>query len=295
MPFVFLNLLWVCAVVCVAETTESAWVLQVRSALVRNDLQSAIQDARRGIQQYPGSVALYQLLGGALFRSGASQDARAAFQKAIDLAPQEPLNYFNLARVDLSLNRFDDVVMSLTTFLKSDPRDAEAHVLLGRAYHNLNKTLLGIEQFQAGLAIDDRLPLAHFHLGYALLSLGNSEAALVEFRKEMAISPGFDTPHWMAGDIEVGRGNLKAAEDLYRKAVALNPRVFQPHYGLGRVLSRSFRPTEAETEFQTALQYSPGSVETHYALGRLYQQMGKPHEAQKQFQIVSDLHSQARP
>src|SRR5215472_3465727 len=125
-PILLLFTICECAAVGTAQDSEATSVDEVRGALIRNDLKIAVQEARQGIQEYPASVPLYELLGGALFKSGANDEARAAFQKAIDLAPLESVNYFNLARVDLAMNRYADVVTSLTTFLKFEPNDPAA-------------------------------------------------------------------------------------------------------------------------------------------------------------------------
>ena len=241
-----------------AEDTENVLVERIRGALAGNDPGLALSEAQDAVRQYPNSAQLYQMLGSAQFRNGSKEDARAAFQRAVDLAPQDSINYFNLGRVELSLDHYAEVVTSLNTFLRFEPQDAAAHVLLGRAYYNLNETLLGIEQFKAALALDQTLPLAHFHLGYAAeLALGNRDAAIEEFHKEMSINPGFYDPYWMSGDIEFDRGNLQPAETFFRNGIKVKPRAFQAHYGLGRVLSRRGRFEEAETEFLLALDEAP--------------------------------------
>src|SRR5271154_6697781 len=127
-----------CVLRATAEDTENALAQQIVAALVSNDLDLALSKAKGAVRQYPQSAQMYQLLGGVQFKRGAKEDARAAFQRAIDLAPQDSINYFNLARVELSLDHYAEVVSTLKIFLRSEPQDAAAHVLLGRAYHNLN-------------------------------------------------------------------------------------------------------------------------------------------------------------
>jgi tetratricopeptide (TPR) repeat protein len=63
--------------------------------------------------------------------------------------------------------------MSTEAYLRLDSLNAQAHLLLGRAYHNQNETMPAIAQFKKPLALDGAPPLAHCHPGFAYKSLGN--------------------------------------------------------------------------------------------------------------------------
>ncbi|MGH9543659.1 MAG: tetratricopeptide repeat protein [Terriglobales bacterium] len=289
---ILVSLICACVVSMAArQNGESELAASIRAKLEAGQFDSAVSESRSAVARYPASFAIYQLLGSALFKKGEKEESRSAFQRAIQLAPSASVNYFNLARVDLSLNRLPEAVTSLETFLRFEPRDAAAHVLLGRAYHNLNQTLPGIEQFKAALAIDPTLPLAHFHLGYAELALGDRATAMAEFEAEIKVNPDFADPYWMMGNIEFDRGNLDAAETLFVRAIARKAESFSAHYGLARVLARMGKGLEAEAEFRKALADEPNRVEAHYALARLYRQMGRAEDANREFGIVAAIHA----
>jgi tetratricopeptide (TPR) repeat protein len=274
-----------------AQESEKALVEQISLTFEAGQIDAALQRARAAIAQYPRSATLHQLLGAALFKKGLNSEARAAFRRAIELAPNVPQNYFNLALVDLSENKYPDAVKSLEAFLRFEPANAQARVLLGRAYHNLNRTLPAIEQFQKALELAPQLPLIHYHLGYAYQSQGNLKAALEEFRKEIHSNPAFHEPYWLAGNIELGQGDLDAAGDSFRKGIELRPQAYQGHYGLARVLIARKQLQEAEIELKKAVELNPSNVEVHYALARTYQQMGKKADAEREYKVVADIHS----
>jgi tetratricopeptide (TPR) repeat protein len=277
----------------VAQSSERAFADAIIAKLQANQPTLAVEQAQLGLQEYPRSELLFQLLGSSLAKCGRYRDARSAFQRAIDLAPQDSANYYNVARVDLELERWDDMVDALRTFLSAVPNDAPARILLGRAYYNLGQTLLSIEEFQHAIKLNDGLPLAHFHLGFAEASLGNRDFALKEFEREIEISPMFYDSYLMAGKIELESGNLDHAQHLYRRAILLRPERALAHAGLARVLQEEGSLSAAEAEFQTASKIDPNNVESHYRLAKLYQRMGKPEDAKREFEAVTKLHAES--
>jgi len=274
-----------------AQGSEEASAERIRSAIQAGRLDAAIADARQAVAQFPQSSELHQLLGASLFKKGLNAEAREVFRRAIELDANIPQNYFNLALVELSENRYPEATQSLEAFLKLDPANALAHVLLGRAYHNQNRTVPAIEQFKQALEFAPQEPLTHYHLAYAYQSQGNLAAALAEYEQEIKLNPGFFESYHLAGNIQLGRGNLAVAESLFRKGIALRPQAVQAHYGLARVLREQGNFTGAEAALKRVIELKPAHVEAHYALARMYQQLGRKDEAAREFKIVSDFHA----
>ena len=275
-----------------AQDSEQSLEDRIRSEVEAGQIDAALDQARLAVGQYPNSSTLYQLLAVALFKKGLNEDARTAFRRAIELDPSVPQNYYDLALVNLSEKQYARAVGPLEAFLRLDPNNAEAHLLLGRAYHNLNRTVPALEQFKKALTLGPQLPLAHYHLGYAYQSQGNQKSALDEFKKEIELNPNFYDSYWLAGNIELERGKLEAAEDFYGKGIRLKPEGFQAHYGMGRALLAKKQAAAAATELRRALELKPDDVEAHYALARAYQQMGNAESARQEFAICAQLNRQ---
>lgn len=274
-----------------AQESEDSLAEQVTADLGTGRLDAALGKAQAAVGQYPKSSYLQQLLGVVLFKKGMNEDARTAFRHAIEYDPGVPQNYFDLALVDLAEKRYPDASKSLETFLHLDPMNAEAHMLLGHAYHNQNQTAPAIEQFRKALALNPALPLAHYHLGFAYQSLGNLPSALEQFYLEIQVNPQFPTAHWLAGNIELEHGKLPEAEKQFEEATRLNPQAYQPHYGLARVYAELKQLPQAQAEFAAALKSDPDNVEVHYALARLCQQMGEKEAAAREFAVCATLHA----
>lgn len=276
------------------QGSEEALEDQIRAKLEGGEIAAAADQARDAVARYPNSAGLEQLLGAALFKLGANEPARAAFHRAIELDPSIPQNYYDLALIELSEGRDVDAVAPLRNYLRLMPKDAEAHLFLGRALHNDNQTVEAIAQFKTAIALNPRLPLVHYHLGYAYQSQGEQTAALAEFQKEIADNPKFYDAYWLAGKIVFQEGNYQNAAKFFRQAIALKPDGFEAHYGLGQALAGEKDFAGAETEFKKALILKPESVEAHYALARLEQEMGKKEEAQREFEICTRLNARTQ-
>src|SRR3989454_10947592 len=163
--------------------SEQALEDEIISKVRSGEIDAAVEQARQVVKQYPQSSRLHQVLGAALFKKGLNEEARAAFRRAIELDATVAENFFNLALVELSENRLAEAIPLLEKCSSLDPENAQPHLLLGRAYHNLNQTVSAIEHFKKALALAPRLPLGHYHLGYAYQSQGNMEQAILEFRR----------------------------------------------------------------------------------------------------------------
>jgi len=274
-----------------AQESEVSLADQVTADIEAGRLDAALENARVAVGKRPKSSRLRQLLGVVLFKKGMNDDARIAFRRAIEYDSSDAQNFFDLALVDLADKRFPDATKSLETYLHLDPANAQAHLLLGRAYHNQNQTAPAIEQFKKALALNPDLPLAHYHLGFAYQSLGNLPSALEQYDLEIRVNPEFPTTHWLAGNIELEHGNLPEAEKLFEEAIRLNPGAYQPHYGLARIYTERKQFLDAGEELTAALKSAPDNVEIHYALARLYQQMGNKEAAAREFALCATLHS----
>ncbi|MGO9273388.1 MAG: tetratricopeptide repeat protein [Terriglobia bacterium] len=278
-----------------AQDSEQAAGDQIAENITLGHTDEALDEARGAVKQFPNSSRLQQLFGVALFKKGLNDEARQTLRRAIELDPGISENYYNLALVDLSERRYDAAAVSLEGALHRDPPNpAEVHLLLGRAYQNLNRTEPAIDQFKQALALEPRLPLAHYHLGFAYHSQGDQGAALGEFEKEIKITPAFYDSYWLGGNIQLDRGDLKRAEDLFRRGIRLQPESVPAHYGLARVLLARKDLPAAETELLKALELNPNDVEAHYTLARTYQQMGRLEAAQRELETVAALHERQR-
>ncbi|MCO5731452.1 FecR domain-containing protein [Rhizobium sp. SSA_523] len=105
----------------------------VRSGL-QGDLDGALADLEAAVSVAPASSTAWNGIGNVQSARGAVREAEAAFLKAIDLDPQDPVSHANLAIFYLDNSRVEDARRHIDLALAADPAFDIALVARGR-YH----------------------------------------------------------------------------------------------------------------------------------------------------------------
>jgi len=89
-------------------------------------------------------------------------------------------------REAIKANDFKSAVKSLTKAVQENPKDADAHTLLGYSYRKLGAFDKSLEQYQMALKLDANHRSAHEYLGERYLDMnqhGNAEKQLQALKK----------------------------------------------------------------------------------------------------------------
>jgi tetratricopeptide (TPR) repeat protein len=276
-----------------AQDKKDDIIQEIGWEISTGNIESALADARRAVQEFPESAVIMHLLAVAQSKNNLQDEARASFNKSIRLDPTIPQNYYDLALLDMQTGDYDEAVRMLQNFLGISPRNAKAHLMLGIAYRKQGNDELAVQQLKQALAITPGLPLVHYNLGKIHASQGNNESALDEYREELGVNPEFYDVYWSAGDAEMEINKLDAAEALYRRGTEIKPLGYQAYYGLAHVYQARKQWAKAEAELQTVIILAPDEVGAHAMLASVYTQLGKTLEARREELVVETLKSQA--
>src|SRR6266545_2933746 len=172
----------------------------------------------------PPNLAIENILGYAMQRSGQLDEAAAHFEKALQMKPDEYMSLLNMG-----VNRFYQ----------------------GRAPE-------AIEYAQAAIRSQPDAAKAHNLLGMALAKQNHNEAALEEVRRAAELAPKDAEIRNNLGLALVRLGRIPEAIDEFYEAVRLNPNNAAPaHANLGWALLASGKSRESIPEFEAALQLDP--------------------------------------
>lgn len=156
--------------------------------------ERALEYARKVAEEHPTNPALQAELGASLAHSGLYEEALAAYQRAIELAPREPAYYRYLVEFSLTYEyQVKQVALpAARQALLLDPEDPDSLtsmagvlILLGDL-NNAQRFLI------EALANDPSNVLAHLHLGLVYAMRGDRENASQEW--DLVISRAPDTP-----------------------------------------------------------------------------------------------------
>jgi non-specific serine/threonine protein kinase len=183
----------------------SRGVLNMRTA-GRDALDRAITLFERAVELDPNYASAWAALGGAYSLKGGFLGMSALLEKAI-----APL------RRALGLN----------------PSLVNAHVWLGSALAGLGRIDDGIDLLRKAVEIDPRNADAHQTLARAYwLSNGKVAEGIAELRKALALNPEAGYTHLQLSMLEALSGNLDAAEAAARQAIELQERAMSGTEGL---------------------------------------------------------------
>lgn len=167
----------------------------------------------------------------------------------------------------------------LEELIETDRAYADAHQLLGLAYHMVGRSERALESFDRALELNPHYVEAHIHRGIVLSDMGRSSEAELAFthaRDCGGADQGGVQAHYAAklsnlhaalGEAYVEAGALNQAIEQYQAALRLGPAFHDLRYRLGRLLLDAGRSLEAREELQHAADARPGAPSNQLALG----------------------------
>jgi tetratricopeptide (TPR) repeat protein len=268
--------------------------LEVNRGLLLSDLQIGRLDeaARVGetaVEKWPKDAQLQHWLGLVYFKTGKNAEALTWLKGSERLSPTEPDVPFDTALVLLSDVNYPDAANELEKSIKLDPKSALAHVLLGRAYQNTNRTVQAVQQFQTALRLDPKVSLGHYNLGFAYASLGRNQGAIAEYEKELRRSLKNPSVLYQLGHCELEMGDWQRAIDHLKQAAELDPTNPGVPYDLGKVFLLQGDAEHAVLFLRRAIELKPSSPSPHYQLARALEKSGKKDEAGQELATFAAL------
>lgn len=155
-----------------------------------------------------------------------------------------------------------------------EPRNAEAHYLLGQAYLADNKGELALMEYRTVNQIGvfgAGLPEIEFRRRMAQLyaRFGQAEEALKEYLLLVKLEPNQADNYYWSGKLFSERNRSDMALSYLRKAVELDPRHGKAHLELGLMLYKEKKAVESKAELEAALKYDGECYQAYYFLGKL--------------------------
>lgn len=229
--------------------------------------------ARALLTRYPGSGAVWKILGAALQLQG--KDALPALQKSTELAPDNAEAHYNLAVARKAHGLLHDAVSSYRRAIQLKPDYAEAHCNLGNALRELGQSEDALHSYRHALKLQPKYFDTHFNMGNALKELGRLDEAVASYRRALELKPAFAAAHNNLGVTLKDMGRFDEAAASYRHAIQLKPDYAEAHCNLGAALKELDRLDDAVASYQRALQLRPTYAEAHSNLGNAYKNLGQ--------------------
>jgi tetratricopeptide (TPR) repeat protein len=115
-------------------------------------------------------------------------------------------------------------VQSLLTIIKSDPKNAGAHVQLANTYFDAERYSDAIKWYEEALKLDPKNPDASTDLGVSYYYSGRTEDALTQFENSLKMNPKHAKTLFNKGIVlAFGKRDLQGATEAWQQVVQLAP------------------------------------------------------------------------
>jgi predicted TPR repeat methyltransferase len=154
----------------------------------RGDSARGAELIRKAIARAPGNAGLFNNLGNVLYEAERFEEAAAAYEQALVLAPDAG-TYNNLAITRRVQTRFEDAEAAYESALALDPKHADAHNNFGNLLASRGRIREAIEHFCTAMTLRPNHPEARRQLGVAYSTLGRKAEAANVYRQWVEDEP----------------------------------------------------------------------------------------------------------
>lgn len=258
--------------------------------LERSNIPLGTEMLETAASMLPNSSQAQNNLGIAYKMAGRYTDASAAFERALQLDPQQAATYFNLADLAGELKQYEAAVSLYRQSLALNPREAGTWLKLGEllyAHGNWAGTeqclreVLDLGMFIAQPARELELQC---QLGLIYLKQDKWTEAAQTFEAMVQVDPHLAEIHANLAYVYDRQGRIEEAVAAGRRAVALKPRLAEAHNNLGVALRSQHHLVEARDCFRRAAELAPKYALAHFNAGAAALHLGEFKEGWKGYE-----------
>ncbi|KQV39296.1 FecR domain-containing protein [Rhizobium sp. Root1204] len=140
---------------------------------IRSDRQGALDDLNRALRTAPGSSSIWNTIGLAQSDRDANREAEAAYKKAIELDPLDPVSHANLALLYLTEGRMAEAKHEIDEALRVDPSFDIGLIARGRYYLQRGEMDKAVQDLLAGSTANPGYSQGQLMLAAALYEKGD--------------------------------------------------------------------------------------------------------------------------
>lgn len=168
-------------------------------------------------------------------------EATESAQRAVGIAPDEPLCHYALAASYLKRNRYLEAETAIGESLRLDPHDADAFAVLGQSLLSREQYAQSLDAVEQGLQVDpDHLDCNNLR-SISLERLGRSEEAIAAASETLSRDPDDPMSHAAHGFALLNSGQHQESQIAFREALRLDPDNEMARMGMIHALNnRSF-------------------------------------------------------
>ena len=216
-------------------------VNQAGKLLQQNRVDEAIRDLKQAAALEPRSPAVHFLLGQAYLGKGRPElvaEAKAEFQQARELDPDQVMASYYIAKIDLDLGRIANAERELRRAIEKKPKEHYLLALLAEVRRQQGHPEEAIALSSKVLEAEPQAIPAYFYRALAWWDQKNEARAMEDLNRILNSPYATVEAYQTAGAIHLHYNRLSQAEAIFRKAAELGPDRAEPRLRLAQVWRR---------------------------------------------------------
>jgi tetratricopeptide (TPR) repeat protein len=247
-----------------------AQLLYVRGLMAQGALDRAETELKRLSVRFPNSPTVHTQMGMLNARRGRIPSARAEFEKALTLQPDEIEALGGLVALDVSVRNYAAARARVDARLSAGA--TPALLMLAARTYVANNDMTAAERFlRQATSLDSNYVAAYGALAQLYVFQGKLDAALSEFQAIVQRSPKSVAARTMVGVILEAKSDVDGARDQFERVLQIDPEAAVAANNLAWIYAQHDGNLDVAMQLaQTAQKRLPGVAEVGDTLGFIY-------------------------
>ncbi|HXY34399.1 MAG TPA: tetratricopeptide repeat protein [Planctomycetaceae bacterium] len=194
---------------------------QAQAWLGKND--DAINDLQEALRLAPSHFGARATLADVYVKAGKSAEALAAFNKLVELFPENPLSMNNRGMYLQSQGKFDDAIVDFTRAVERDPNYFVAYANRGFTLLQMENPTAAEADFTQSLKVNPQQPFVYNLRAQAKIARGDVAGAVKDQQTAVELSPKDPVALGDLGFVNFFADDYSAAVAAFDAALAIDP------------------------------------------------------------------------
>lgn len=222
---------------------------------------------------------------------GQLKSAEKSLKKAIEVRPNTPIYYRELATVLKQQGKYDPAIAVYKKAIELSPDWIEFYLSLGEVLLMKNDKYSAAKVYKQALNLDPTNDKICCQLGDISVDLNELKAAESLYIKAIELNPTKIVYYRCLGDVYYSQGNFELAFTTYQKAIGLAPENSWLYIKLAKTLAKQNKLDEAINVCKHSVNTDRQNPHFHRELGNILLQKGDIDSAFKAYERTIELNS----
>lgn len=215
--------------------------------LLSGDVQGALEELEKAIEQDPGDFKAYLLRGHARASLGDTERAVRDYSRAIELNADDFRIYFSRGSAWAKLGDYQRAVEDFDRVIELNPRSNAAYNRRGIARFQLGDLRGALADNEMAIRLNPDDPVPYVNRADVKLRLNDAAGAFEDFRRAIRIKPDDFIAYSKLGDAQLKSKDMPGAIESFTKSIELNPQFAASYLKRGMIrLQLGETPTGCE-------------------------------------------------